>query len=149
MTTTNQQPKTFEEFTMEFDKDSFSPLLSRCSQENGWDEEYASLVLDEYVKFLYLARGKVPLVPSKPVDELWHQHILTTKKYQVDCERYVGRFVHHKPSFTADDRALLPPLFDKMKVAYESTFGKMPDKVWLKKGDKCTQRCDDDCGCAD
>ena len=123
--------------------------MSRSSEENNWDQDFASLVLDEYVKFLYLARRKVPLVPSKHVDEIWHQHILTTKKYHGDCDKYVGRFVHHEPSFTAEDKAALAPLFDKMKAAYESNFGSMPDNVWPKKGEDCNTRCDSDCGCAD
>ena len=151
MATDNQSSRTFDDFKVKFDTESFSPLLTKVSLKNGWDKDYADLVLDEYVKFFYLASlpTRVHLVPSQPVDELWHQHILTTRKYQEDCERLVGKFVHHNPSFTSDERALLPPLFVKMKVAYESNFGGMPDNVWQNKLDECTHRCDECGGCAD
>ena len=101
----------FDHFKVKFDRDSFTPLLTKVSLKNGWDDDYAQVVLDEYVKFFYLASlpNKVHLVPSNDVDEVWHQHILTTKKYQKDCERLVGTFIHHNPSFTAEERAKLPP----------------------------------------
>ncbi|GMH97444.1 hypothetical protein TrVE_jg3241 [Triparma verrucosa] len=148
---TDNLSSSFTAFSSKFDKESFSPLLSKVSRKEGWDDDYAQLVLDEYIKFFYLASlpTKVHLVPSHDVDEIWHQHILTTKKYQKDCERLVGKFVHHNPSFTLEEREKLPPLFDKMKAAYEVHFGRMPENVWQNKADECTHRCDDCGGCAD
>eukprot|EP00520_Triparma_pacifica_P019464 CAMPEP_0118654544 /NCGR_PEP_ID=MMETSP0785-20121206/12451_1 /TAXON_ID=91992 /ORGANISM="Bolidomonas pacifica, Strain CCMP 1866" /LENGTH=149 /DNA_ID=CAMNT_0006547221 /DNA_START=26 /DNA_END=475 /DNA_ORIENTATION=- len=142
----SQASREFDDFLQLFDKESFSPLLSKCSSKNGWDQDYAALVLDEYAKFLFLAGQKVPLVPSSPVDDIWHEHILTTRKYQKDCDTLVGHFVHHNPSFTDDDRKALAPKFDEMKVAYERTFGSMPGKVWTHRADRCNNRCEADCG---
>ncbi|GMI49187.1 hypothetical protein TrCOL_g9039 [Triparma columacea] len=145
------QAMEFEDFLKQFDKDSFSPILSKCTRHNDWDQTYASQVLDEYAKFFYLASlpNRVPLVPSPAVDEIWHQHILTTKKYQEDCGRLVGHFVHHCPSFTAEERAGLAPKFEKTKAAYENKFGEMPENIWAGDKANCNKRCDDGCGCAD
>lgn len=40
-----------------------------------------------------------PVVPSKLVDLVWHEHILDTFTYKRDCSRLFGRYVHHNPSF--------------------------------------------------
>ncbi|MEU7863455.1 hypothetical protein [Nonomuraea sp. NPDC049141] len=38
------------------------------------------------------------IVPSKDIDEVWHNHVLDTAKYAEDCE-LIGRFLHHYPYF--------------------------------------------------
>lgn len=76
----------------------------------------ASDVVREYRKFLHLLRrhgSSARIVPSKDVDEvrrvnamsgihtfwqIWHAHILFTRKYQADCERIFGYYMHHAPS---------------------------------------------------
>lgn len=35
--------------------------------------------------------------PSRLADQMWHAHILHTKKYAVDCRKLFGRFLHHQP----------------------------------------------------
>lgn len=37
-------------------------------------------------------------MPSKIVDEAWHEFILFTKNYAEFCEKALGRFLHHTPS---------------------------------------------------
>lgn len=60
----------------------------------------------EYKRFLYLlaAYPKAKVVPWGdikgwcPLDEMWHEHILDTRKYAKDCESLFGRFIHHDPN---------------------------------------------------
>jgi hypothetical protein len=38
------------------------------------------------------------MMPSKVIDEAWHQFILNTKEYQFFCNKAYGKFLHHSPS---------------------------------------------------
>ena len=54
----------------------------------------------EYRQFLYLiaANPGETIVPwSEALDDLWHEHILDTKKYAADCDAVFGKFIHHNP----------------------------------------------------
>jgi hypothetical protein len=71
-----------------------------------WWRKYMNHVEYDYKKFLYLicafpSKKIVPWGDRKgfcPLDELWHEHILDTKKYAADCEAIFGRFIHHDPN---------------------------------------------------
>ena len=41
-------------------------------------------------------------MPSKAVDEAWHEMILITREYTYFCERAFGRYLHHNPDSTID-----------------------------------------------
>ena len=41
-------------------------------------------------------------MPSKVVDDAWHEFILHTKEYQDFCEGAFGRFLHHTPAEAFD-----------------------------------------------
>jgi hypothetical protein len=38
------------------------------------------------------------MMPSKIIDEAWHEFILNTKEYQIFCTKAFGKFLHHSPS---------------------------------------------------
>lgn len=48
------------------------------------------------LKIIALHPGK-SIVPTKLIDEVWHTHMLDTRKYAEDCEAIFGRFLHHFP----------------------------------------------------
>lgn len=58
----------------------------------------------DYRLFLNHVRDnpQTPHVPGIQVDQLWHHHILFTKKYAEDCEKIAGTFVHHTPGKTGN-----------------------------------------------
>jgi hypothetical protein len=83
----------------------------------------------EFKKFIGLARlYREPLgMPSKKVDDVWHQFILFTRDYFGFCDRFYGQYFHHTPNIpsrpaTGDDVGTLARLYNK-------TYGKMPE-VW-------------------
>jgi hypothetical protein len=39
-------------------------------------------------------------MPSKAVDEAWHEMILMTREYTYFCDRAFGRYLHHSPDST-------------------------------------------------
>jgi hypothetical protein len=42
-------------------------------------------------------------MPSKAVDEMWHEFILFTREYQAFCARAFGEFLHHTPAVKLGD----------------------------------------------
>jgi len=103
-----------------------------CDQSTTfWQEAQAEVAVAEYRKFLALKMLTTgTLVPCKDVDEVWHTHILFTKKYFDDCEALFGRYLHHEPLEDYKDIALLSDSYRVMISKYELIFDtKIPD-IW-------------------
>ena len=70
------------------------------------------------------------LAPTSLMDEVWHFHILDTKRYAVDCKRLFDRFLHHRPSYgpfdSHDEEPNLSDSFDCMMDLYREKFGHDP-----------------------
>lgn len=82
---------------------------------------------NEYRKFLtllYLYPNE-ELVPSPEADIFWHQHILSTRKYQDDCLRVFGSFLHHTPESLESDAfcADAEDAWKRSAFLYEREFG--------------------------
>ena len=45
-----------------------------------------------------MAKGAFVSMPSKAVDELWHEFILFTKHYDTFCRQAFGKFLHYTPA---------------------------------------------------
>lgn len=94
----------------------------------GWTREYADLVEQRYRRYLcmvYLSRHGAN-VPTKEIDEFWHQHILATRAYAEDCENVFGEFIHHFPYFGMRgeaDKQDLEDSFERTKAFYFELFG--------------------------
>ena len=69
------------------------------------DEATARIAIAEYRRMLLLIQKfpDAPVVPSKLVDLVWHEHILDTKTYKEDSQRLFGKYVHHAPAFGDDE----------------------------------------------
>lgn len=86
----------------------------------------------ELMKYLWLTAraGRVLPMPSRAVDEVWHQFILFTEDYHAFCRRFFGGYVHHYPSTVPTgapgDTAAVQELFR----LYLAHFGRLP-RVWL------------------
>ena len=65
------------------------PYSKRLAQENGWSQDFTDRVIDEYKKFLFLAKtSHRPVTPSKAVDQAWHLHLTYSRSYwDILCER--------------------------------------------------------------
>lgn len=58
-----------------------------------------------YKRFLILNK-KYPneiIVPTREIDEFWHNHILHTQEYYNDCMAIFGHYRHHTPSSATDE----------------------------------------------
>ena len=80
----------------------------------------------DYRRFLHLhiLFPEKELVPTKMIDEVWHQHILDTRAYADDCERIFGHFLHHYPYFGMNGK--------EDQVNLQSTFEETQE-VWIKE----------------
>lgn len=77
------------------------PIKFKLILEHGLSTEQVQLTEKWYRRFLFLTYKYPdrPIVPSKEVDDFWHQHILDTRNYARDCEAVFGYFLHHFPYF--------------------------------------------------
>src|SRR3989344_4649340 len=113
----------------------------------GWTEKETEVAIKLYRRFLALAvkHPKAKLIPSKLVDEVWHQHVLDTQQYPKDCNRVFGEYMHHNPYFgtTPKGKRLLPGLFKQTNDLYRLEFGKnclvMDDRLahLMEAGSSC------------
>lgn len=82
---------------------NLDPILSKLVQPEpdveGVSEAQAMRAVMKYRRFLKLIvmHPGVTIVPSREVDEVWHNHILDTRKYADDCAAVFGFFLHHFP----------------------------------------------------
>ena len=95
-------PKIVQELDLE-------PIIVKAMDKEsgyGWSLEYALTMEKEYKRYLTLCLEypDYSVVTSKQVDEFWHLHILDTLKYQEDCFRIFGYFLHHFPYFGMRDQ---------------------------------------------
>jgi hypothetical protein len=67
-------------------------------------EEGRALFLEvkRYLVLNQIDRTRIWKMYSLRVDEAWHQFILYTAEYVAFCQRYFGRYVHHRPSNAPD-----------------------------------------------
>lgn len=119
-----------------------------CEEGYGWTKEYALQVSEEYLKFLQLCfdNPDESIVPSSIVDDFWHLHILDTQKYQEDCIKHFGYFLHHFPYFgmrSEEDEKNLKVAWETTKSIYKDRYGSLPDHLWPNSNrcPKCGRRC--------
>lgn len=68
------------------------------------DENEARDIFSEMKKFLYISEiGLQKCIqieidePTLIIDKMWHQFILFTEDYEIFCNRFFGKMVHHAP----------------------------------------------------
>ena len=111
------------------------PFVVRLSEENGWTLEFATLVVEEYRKFIYLLRSTGRFVtPSLAVDECWHLHLQNTNSYwQELCTLGNGRPIHHHPgNGSKGDSTRFKAIYQRTLFEYQQVFGTPPESVWGK-----------------
>ena len=90
-----------------------------------WVMQDALYCLQLYKQFLLLQK-KYPslgLVPSRQIDEFWHNHILFTKNYTDDCLNIFGYYLHHEPAAPDQQGEELVDAYLKTKQLFLEEFG--------------------------
>lgn len=84
------------------------------------------------------------MTPSEPLDDIWHAHILDTKKYAEDCDKIFGKFLHHFPYLGmrgAEDKLLLEENYDTTKSLFRKELGIEIDVAKNGKASTCYGKC--------
>lgn len=83
-----------------------STIISRLQKKHPeWSKPYIETLIRQYKRFLHsAANSNTELVPTKDVDEVWHEHILFTKDYFVNWKEYLGKLVHHNPEKLGENK---------------------------------------------
>jgi len=89
-----------------------------------WVQQDAEHCCQLYKNFLYLQKKHhpTPLVPTREIDEFWHNHILYTKQYTHDCQQIFGFYLHHVPNSPSEGHSLIND-FLHTKQFYLEEFG--------------------------
>lgn len=134
-----------------FSEMNLEPIVVKAMDHDegyGWTLPFALSVADEYRKFLALCVDGPDqcAFPSNYVDDFWHLHILDTQKYEEDCRKYIGYFLHHFPYFGMrgeDDAANLTAAWHETRSRYVARFGEIPDHIWplSSRCPNCGRRC--------
>ncbi len=109
----------------------------------GWNDEQCEKAEVEYKRFLHLNMKfpDIPIVPHTSMDLMWHQHILDTRAYHIDCITIFGEYFHHFPYFgirSESDREDLNSAFEKTQIIYAKEFGEM---MLNDDSSRCTRNC--------
>ena len=104
-------------------------FAQKLAQEKGWSAPYATRVVAEYRRFLYLAvTASHPVCPSNPVDQAWHQHLLETRSYWGEfCPKVLGEPLHHTPSRGGtEEQQRMREWYGRTLASYQAAFGTAP-----------------------
>lgn len=105
----------------------------RLARENRWQEWYATRVVDEYKRFLYLlGRAGHPVTPSDPVDQAWHLHLTYSQNYWEKLAPHFPSPPHHGPTEGGDaEDGKFRVWYGKTLESYAGIFGEdPPDHIW-------------------
>lgn len=108
-------------------------LRDRVAEEYGWGQQRVEGAIVEYLRFLQLIAEapKRELIASSDVDLVWHEHIMDTENYLLDCKRLFGRFLHHRRARTNEEISAIPESYSHTKEVYAERFGvRPPDQFW-------------------
>ncbi len=89
-----------------------------------WTLDDANHCAQLYKNFLYLQKKHMPeaLVPTREIDEFWHNHILFTQRYIQDCNHIFGHYLHHHPENPTDNPEKLIAAYTQTKAFYLEEF---------------------------
>lgn len=90
----------------------------------------AAKIEEDYRRFLYLVvtnQDKAISPWNQNLDDLWHEHILDTKKYMEDCNVLFGHYLHHDPHTGENVESHMDMKISTHKL-YTSVFGSMIGK---------------------
>lgn len=113
-------------------------FANRLAKENQWPLGFTYEVINEYAKFLFLAKEGGHLVTPPPIiDKAWHLHLLYTEAYWGElCPKVLGMNLHHVPAAGSKKEALLLQEGSTQTIlSYRKFFGE-PHPLWLVPKDK-------------
>lgn len=135
------------------DQMDLEPIKFKLIKEEGWNLarcERVELCYKGFLKLILLCPDEIS-VPSIDIDEMWHTHILDTRKYMTDCHAIFGEYIHHYPYLGLKDEADAAELekrFAETRQRYEALLGFdiFADSLMADCGGGCGGSCGSSCG---
>jgi len=92
--------------------------------KHGLSEQSAESAISAFKRFFFLAGVEgPPLVPTKVIDNVWHEFLMFTQDYEKACRTLFNKFVHHEPSTgTPDEAAILKKAFMRTQSLHQKHF---------------------------
>lgn len=89
--------------------------------------EAAAECFAECLKFLKLCASTpdTDFVPSRLVDEGWHEFVLCTREYMEFCQTECGGYIHHDPTDGPDVDA-----YERTRQALLAKDGRINERFW-------------------
>ncbi|MCI5045012.1 MAG: hypothetical protein MRY72_09970 [Aquisalinus sp.] len=120
--------------TLPFEQDAVPfGFAKRLARDNGWSQDFASRVIEEYRKFAYLAVvTDHEVTPSDEVDQVWHLHMTYTRHYWGAFQEALGKPLHHGPTQgTSNDKRRFDDNYTNTLASYQREFGDVPPTdIW-------------------
>ena len=111
-----------------------TPVSKRLASEHKWTGMETLKAILEYKRFLYLTqRAGFEVTPSRPVDLVWHEHLIHTKHYwDTMCRQVLRNNLHHMPgNGGGEDSDRLQSQYARTLEAYTQAFGfEPPENIW-------------------
>jgi hypothetical protein len=119
----------------QLDKEGISLSFSkRLARENGFSEQFAKEIVEEYKKFIFMCCiSEQPVTPSNYVDLAWHLHLTYTKSYWIGlCQNTMQREIHHTPTEGGkSERSKFKNCYEYTLDFYEKIFKQKPNpEIW-------------------
>jgi hypothetical protein len=117
-------------------------FADRLARENNWTPDFARTVVDEYARFLFIAReGGHPVSPPPVIDHAWHLHLVHTEDYWGDfCPNILKMELHHSPATgTHGEAAKFADWSGQTLASYGKFFGP-PPSLWFGSSRPCRPR---------
>jgi hypothetical protein len=109
-------------------------FVRRLARDNGWAPDFASRVVEEYRRFLFLSQvAGHPVTPSDEVDQAWHLHLVYTRSYWEDlCGKVLGKPLHHGPTRGGQkEDGKFADWYERTRASYGNWFGERPPAdIW-------------------
>src|SRR3989338_2927112 len=133
MIDTSRNPSLDEAKTYIYSID-FSMVVDKIVDTKKWRRADVVKICELYRHFLFLKKkyslDDEKLPPSEEIDEFWHNHILDTKKYKVDCQNIFGFYLDHYPYFGLDGKTTKDDLDNAFKRTQELHHKEFGDYIY-------------------
>jgi hypothetical protein len=93
-------------------------------QKHGMSGQSADDAINAFKRFFFLAGVEgPPLVPTKEIDDVWHEFLMFTLDYEKTCRTLFGKFIHHEPSMgTPEETTLMKNAFKRTQELHQKHF---------------------------
>ena len=80
-------------------------VVNRIAKLESVSLVVAKQMFNDLKLFLFIANtSKDVIAPTGKIDSAWHHFLMYTKDYKDFCLKYFGRFIHHNPYETEEQR---------------------------------------------